>query len=62
MKYNAQQLKFYLQASKPETLVIHLLNAKQRMYQIWERIQLSMPLENNIIFKQKLNYIHLNTF
>ena len=36
------------------------MNAKDRKYQIWKRKSLSIPIDNNLIFEQKLNYIHEN--
>ena len=60
MKYTAQQIKFHLQAVDPEKLEQHLVNAKDWKYQIWKRKSLSIPIDNNLIFEQKLNYIHEN--
>ena len=60
MKFTAQQIKFHLQVSAPEKLNQHLVNTRDRKYQIFKRKPLSIPIDNNLIFEQKLNYIHQN--
>jgi hypothetical protein len=36
------------------------VNAKDRKYQIWERNAKSIEIENELIFAQKLEYMHNN--
>ena len=60
LKFTAQQIKFYLKESNPDKLSLLLVNAKDRKYQIWERNARVTEIENNLIFEQKLSYIHNN--
>jgi hypothetical protein len=36
------------------------VNAKDRKYQIWERNPKNIEIENELIFAQKLEYMHNN--
>src|SRR4028119_2147259 len=49
-----------LRNNHQEILEIFTVNASDRKYQIWERNPLSISLWTQSVFKQKLNYIHLN--
>lgn len=49
-----------LRNNHQEILEIFTVNASDRKYQIWERNPLSISLWTQLVFKQKLNYIHLN--
>lgn len=60
MKFTAQQIKFHLLSEDNLKLKQHLVNSKDRKYQIWKRKPLNVAIENNLIFEQKLNYIHGN--
>ena len=60
LKYTAQQIKFDLQKTNPEYLAQFKVDAKDRMYQFWERNSLSVELRSTAVFVQKLDYIHNN--
>lgn len=60
LKYTAQQIKFDLQHSNPQLLEGFKVNAKDRIYQFWERNSLSIDLYNEEVYLQKENYIHYN--
>lgn len=60
LKFTAQQIKFYLQENNQEILNKLLVNAKDRKYQIWERNPKNIEIENELIFAQKLEYMHNN--
>jgi putative transposase len=59
-KYVAQQIKFDLQKYHPNVLDKFRVNAKDRMYQFWERNALPILLYSENVFFQKLEYIHYN--
>jgi putative transposase len=44
----------------PAVLSHFKVNAKDRMYQFWERNALSIELRTDKVFQQKLDYIHYN--
>jgi len=60
LKYTAQQIKLDLQKQRPGLLELYKVNVKDREYQIWEHRPLSVPLVNEFMLEQKLEYIHLN--
>ena len=60
LKYTAQQIKFDLQKTKPAFLEQFKVDAKDRMYQFWERNSLSIELRSPAVFAQKMEYIHYN--
>jgi REP element-mobilizing transposase RayT len=60
LKFTAQQIKFYLQENNQQILNKLLVNAKDRKYQIWERNPKNIEIENELIFAQKLEYMHNN--
>jgi putative transposase len=60
LKFTAQQIKFYLQENNQEILNKLLVNEKDRKYQIWERNPKNIEIENELIFAQKLEYMHNN--
>lgn len=59
-KYVAQQIKFDLLIYHPLVLEKFKVNAKDRIYQFWERNSLSILLYSESVFMQKLDYIHHN--
>ena len=60
MKYTAQMIIKDLRNNHQEVLEIFKVKASDRKYQIWERKPLSVSLWLQSVFKQKLDYIHLN--
>ena len=60
LKFTAQQMKFKMIDGKNKMLNDFLVEAKDRIYQIWERNSLSIDLWSEKVFIQKLNYIHNN--
>ena len=60
MKYTARQIKRSLIKNKPDMLDAFKVNKHDREYQIWKREPLSIELLNELMFKQKLEYIHYN--
>jgi REP element-mobilizing transposase RayT len=53
LKYTAQQIKFDLQHSNPQLLEEFRVNAKDRIYQFWERNSLSIDLYSEEVYLQK---------
>ena len=60
LKYTAQQIKHDLQKNHPELLSHFESDANDRTYQFWKRRALSIELKTNKVYRQKLDYIHLN--
>ena len=60
MKYTAQMTIKDLRNNYKEVLEIFRVKASDRKYQVWERKPLSISLWTQSVFKQKLDYIHLN--
>ena len=60
MKFTAQQIKFDLEKTDPKLLAELKVDAKDRQYQVWERLPLKTELYTPQVFAQKLNYIHNN--
>ncbi|HWD90331.1 MAG TPA: hypothetical protein VG367_19525 [Mucilaginibacter sp.] len=60
LKFTAQNFKFRLMDTADNRLNHHIVNAKDRMYQFWERNPLSIDLWTPEVFMQKLGYIHDN--
>jgi putative transposase len=60
MTFTAQKIKEDLQKNNPTLLENFKVNAKDRMYQIWERNPLSIDLFSPKVFHQKIGYIHFN--
>ncbi len=60
LKYTAQMMKADLQKTNEKYLAEFKVNAKDRIYQIWERNPLSIELYSQKIIQQKLKYIHEN--
>ena len=60
LKFTAQKIKADLKINHPKVLELFRVNAKDRIFQLWERNALSVALETEYIFEQKLNYIHNN--
>ena len=60
MKFTAQQMKFYLEVHDQQLLEKCRVNAKDRIYQIWERNPHVFELFTPAVTYQKLHYIHEN--
>lgn len=60
MKYTAQQILFKLKEENAGLAEELLVNAKDRVFQFWERNALSVELYTPDIIFQKLEYIHNN--
>jgi putative transposase len=60
LRFTAQQIKFDLEKNHPKVLEHFKVNAKDRMYQFWERNSLSVEITTEHFFYQKLDYIHQN--
>ena len=60
LKHTAQRIKLYLQQTNVNLLEQFKVNAKDRVYQFWERNSLSIELRSAKVFNQKLGYIHNN--
>lgn len=60
LKYTAQQIKFNLVKMDSKLLDDIVVNAKDRIYQLWERNAFWFELDNDTTLLQKLNYIHNN--
>ena len=60
LKFTAQNIKGDLIINHTEVLSKFEVNAKDRKYQFWERNPLSIDLFTDVVFIQKLDYIHFN--
>jgi len=60
LKYTAQQIKKDLVKNHRAVLEQFKVNAKDRVYQFWERNALNIELRTDLVFQQKINYIHFN--
>ena len=60
LKYTAQQMKWDLMKSNPAALEEFRVNAKDRLYQVWERNPLTVDIYTEKVMRQKLQYIHHN--
>ena len=60
MKFTAQMLLKDLRNKHPEVLATFRVDASDRKYQIWKRNALDVQLWSQVVFKQKLDYIHHN--
>jgi len=60
LKYTAQRIKHDLQKNRPELLSHFESDANDRTHQFWKRRALSIELRTNKVYRQKLDYIHLN--
>lgn len=60
MTFTAQKIKEDLQKNNPTLLESFKVNAKDRMYQIWERNPLTIDLFSPKVFHQKIEYVHYN--
>ena len=61
LKYTAQFIKRDLLKCHPKVLKYFKVDAKDRVYQFWERNPLSIELRTAKVFQQKLDYIHWNS-
>jgi REP element-mobilizing transposase RayT len=59
-KFTAHQFKKYLQASEVSLLQNFQSDKADRMFQFWKRDPLAIPISNEHILIDKLNYIHNN--
>ena len=62
MKYTAQTILKDLRNNHKTVLEKFLVKAQDRKYQVWERRPLSVSLWNQLVFKQKLDYIQQSRF
>ena len=60
MKFTAQQIKFALSDEKSALLEQCKVHKIDREYQVWKREPLSIELNSEKVFFQKLEYIHYN--
>jgi putative transposase len=60
LKFTAQQIKFDLQKTNSIFLEPFRVDAKDIIYQFWERNSLSIELRSPAVFSQKIEYIHYN--
>lgn len=60
LKYTSQQIKYDLRQHHPDVLEHFKVHAADREYQLWERNPLSIELRTDEVYRQKLDYIHLN--
>jgi REP element-mobilizing transposase RayT len=60
MKYTSPMIIKDVRNNHQGVLELFRVNATDRKYQIWERNALSVSLWTQAVFKQKLDYIHLN--
>jgi putative transposase len=60
MSFTAQKIKEHLQKYNPTLLEAFRVDAKDRMYQIWERNPLTVDLFTPKVFHQKIDYVHFN--
>lgn len=60
MKYTAQRIKADLEINHPQVLDFFKVEAADRNFQFWRRNPLYIELTNENIFKQKIDYVHLN--
>jgi len=60
MSFTAHQFKSDLEINHPQVLAHFKVGAKDRNYQFWERNSLGVDLFNEVVFMQKLEYIHYN--
>ena len=60
LKFTAQRIKADLARNHPQVLVHFKVDAKDREYQFWEINPLSIELRTDMVYEQKLDYIHWN--
>jgi putative transposase len=60
LKFTAQQIKIDLEKFNPSLLREFRVNARDRVYQIWERNPLSIDIYSEKVMLQKLEYVHQN--
>jgi putative transposase len=60
LKYTGQQMLAKLREINSSLVNELYIGAKDRKYQVWERNALSLTLESDRFFFQKLEYIHQN--
>lgn len=60
LSYTAKNIKSDLQNNHPNVLTYFKVDAKDRIYQFWERNSLGIELYTHDVFIQKLDYIHYN--
>jgi putative transposase len=60
MTFTAQKIKEDLLKNNPSMLEDFKVDAKDRVYQIWERNPLTVELFSPKVFNQKIDYVHFN--
>jgi len=60
LKHTAQCIKDDMMKHHKKDIANYLVNAKDRIYQFWERNALSIDLWTEEVLLQKLNYLHQN--
>ena len=60
LKFTAQVLRNKLIETGSRELLLYKSSQNDRNYQIWKRHSLAIPIYYASVFKQKLEYIHLN--
>ena len=60
LNYTAQMIKTDLEKNNKDLLEQFRVNAKDRMFQIWERNPLGIDIYSEKVMRQKLQYIHGN--
>ena len=60
LRFTAQMMIKEMRNNNSILLEQFRVDAKDRKYQVWERNALSIPLRNEAVVLQKLNYIHDN--
>jgi REP element-mobilizing transposase RayT len=58
LKYTAQRIKHNLKKNHPPVLAHFKSDANDRSYQFWKRRPLSIELRTDMVYRQKLDYIH----
>ena len=59
-KFTAHEFKKYLQINNPDLLIRYKSEKTDRLFQFWKRDPLAIPLSNEHILIEKLQYIHNN--
>jgi putative transposase len=60
LKYTSGKIKADLIKNHPKVLPFFESSQNDRKYHFWERNSLAIELRSEEVFRQKLNYIHLN--
>ena len=60
LRFTSKQILSVLKNENSPLQKALIVKAKDRMYQVWERNSMKMPLWSTRMIWQKINYIHLN--